>query len=211
LVPELLVQRIMLLYEDSRSRVRVAGVESEYFDINVGVHQGSALSPLLFIIIMEEATKECQDDALWNLLYADDLVLSAETREEVERKFMDWKSSLEGRGMKVNKGKTKLMVTGKRSEMIRSGRYPCGVCGRGVGQNSIICTACQYWCHWRCSGLRAVREDPNFRCPACTGQVVQEVEDDDALQIDGEMVEEVREFCYLGDMLDTEGSVERTV
>ena len=59
--------------------------------------------------------------------------------------------------------------------------------------------------------MRAVREDPNFRCLAFTGQVVQEVEDDDALQIDVEMAEEVREFCYLGDMLDTEGSVERTV
>ena len=70
--------------------------------IDVGVHQGSALSTLLFIIIMEKATKECQDDTLWNLLYADDLVLSAETREEVERKILDWKSSLEGRGMKVN-------------------------------------------------------------------------------------------------------------
>ena len=59
--------------------------------------------------------------------------------------------------------------------------------------------------------MRAVREDPNFRCPACTGQVVQEVEVDDALRIDGETVEEVEEFCYLGDLLDTEGSVERAV
>ena len=211
LVPELLVQRVMLLYEDSRTRVRVAGVESECFDINVGVHQGSALSPLLFIIIMEEATKECQDDTFWNLLYADDLVLSAGSREEVVQKFIDWKSSLERRGMKVNIGKTKLMVTGKKSEIIRSGRYPCGVCGRGVGANSILCTSCQYWCHGRCSGLRVVRVDPNFRCPACTGQVMREEADDDALQIDGEVVEEVREFCYLGDLLDTEGSVERTV
>ena len=67
LVPELLVQRVMLLYEDSRSRVRVAGVESDSFDLNVGVHQGSAMSPLLFIIILEEATRECRGDALWIL------------------------------------------------------------------------------------------------------------------------------------------------
>ena len=113
--------------------------------------------------------------------------------------------------MKVNIGKTKLIVTGKRSEMIRSGQYPCGECGQGVRQNSILCSSCQNWCHKRCSGLRVIREDPSFRCPACTGQVVQEVEDDDALQIDGETVEEVREFCYLGDLLDTEGSVERAV
>ena len=157
------------------------------------------MSPLLFILIMEETTKECQDDTLWNLLYADDLVLSVESREEVDQKFVDWKTNLERRALKVNIGKTKLMVTGKRNEMLRSGRYPCGVCRQRVGQNSIICTDCQYWCHWRCSGLRAVREDPNFRCPACTGQVVQEVEVDNALRIDGETVEEVKEFCYLGD------------
>ena len=87
------------------------------------MHQGSALSPLLFILIMEEATKECQGCALWNLLYADDLVLSVGSREEVEQKFLEWKTPLEGRGMKVNIGKTKVMVTGKRSEVIRSGRY----------------------------------------------------------------------------------------
>ena len=89
LVPELLVQRVMSLYEDSRSRVRVAGVDSEWFNINVGVHQGSALSPLLFILVMEEATRECQGDALWNLLYADDLVLTVDSREEVEQKFVE--------------------------------------------------------------------------------------------------------------------------
>ena len=50
--------------------------------------------------------------------------------------------------------------------------------------------------------MRAVREDPNVRCPACTGQVVQELEVDDALRIDGEVVEEVRgsailEICWI--------------
>ena len=36
---------------------------------------------------------------------------------------------------------------------MRVGRYPCGVCGRGVGANSVLCTACWKWCHKRCSGL----------------------------------------------------------
>ena len=212
LVPELLVQRVMLLYEDSKSRVRVGGEESEGFPINVGVHQGSALSPLLFILIMEEATKECQGEALWHLLYADDLVLSAESREAVEQKFMEWKRPLENRGMKVNIGKTKLMVTGKKSEVMRSGRYPCGVCGRGVGSNSILCTSCLCWCHRRCSGLRVLREDPSFICPRCSRQnASQQDDEDDVIQIDGDRIEEVKEFCYLGDLLDSEGSVERSV
>ena len=40
------------------------------------------MSPLLFIIVMEEATKECRKGDLWELLYADDLVLTAEIKEE---------------------------------------------------------------------------------------------------------------------------------
>ena len=64
LVPELIFQRVMLLYEDTKSRVKAGEEVSEGFPINVGVHQGSALSPLLFILIMEEATKECQAEAL---------------------------------------------------------------------------------------------------------------------------------------------------
>ena len=212
LVPELLVQRVMTLYKDSRSRVRVGGEESEGFPINVGVHQGSALSPLLFILIMDEATKECQGEALWHLLYADDLVLSAESKEAVEQKFMEWKSPLESRGMKVNVGKTKLMVTGKKAEVIRSGMYPCGVCGRGARANSILCSSCLNWCHRRCSGLRVLREDPNYICPSCSRQnSPQPAEEDDTILIDGDRIEEVKEFCYLGDLLDSDGSVERAV
>ncbi len=63
-----------------------AGI-SEEFNIRVGVHQGSALSPLLFIVVMQEATKEAGREGLKELLYADDLVLMAESEEEVVEKF----------------------------------------------------------------------------------------------------------------------------
>ena len=49
----------------------------------MGVHQRSTLSPLLFITVMEEATKLARGDGLWELLSADDLVLTAESKEEV--------------------------------------------------------------------------------------------------------------------------------
>ena len=55
----------------------------EAFDIRVGIHKGSALSQLLFIIVMEEATKLARGDGQWELLYADDLVLTAQSKEEV--------------------------------------------------------------------------------------------------------------------------------
>ena len=77
------------------------------FDIGVGVHQGSALSPLLFILVMEEATRGCRESGVCNLLYADDLVLTGESTDEVKRMFENWKEAMEIRGVKVNVGKTK--------------------------------------------------------------------------------------------------------
>ena len=56
------------------------------------------------------------------------------------QKFEALKTFLEGSIMKMNIGKTNLTVTARRNEMIKWGRYPCGVNGRGVGQNSMPCT-----------------------------------------------------------------------
>ena len=56
--------------------------------------------------------------------------------------FGEWRQAVERRGLKVNFEKTKMMVTGGEvGDVVRVGRYPCGVCGRGVGANSVLCTA----------------------------------------------------------------------
>ena len=51
---------------------------SEEFDINVGMHQGSVLSPILFAMLVH-VTEFAGEGALSELLYADDLVLMSET------------------------------------------------------------------------------------------------------------------------------------
>ena len=115
-LPEKLVQMVMLLYDGTTSRVKTVAGKSEKFKIGVGVHQGSALSPLLFIAVMEEATKECRGEGLFELLYADDLVLTGETREEAKEMFIRWKSGIERRGLKINMEKTKVMVSGRNRQ-----------------------------------------------------------------------------------------------
>ena len=70
------------------------------FGIELGVHQGSVLSPLLFIVVMEEATKECRVGDPWELLYADDLIVTAESREGVEALFEEWRGILSGRDLR---------------------------------------------------------------------------------------------------------------
>ena len=60
------------MYEDATSMVKLNNRESRGFDVKVGVHQGSVLSPLLFIIVLEALSREFRGLPL-ELLYADDL------------------------------------------------------------------------------------------------------------------------------------------
>ena len=94
-----MVNLVMALYQNARSRVKTTAGVSEELDISVGVHQGSVLSPLLFVTVMEEVTKARRMDGLLELLYADDLVLTATTKEELISKFNAWKKEMETRGL----------------------------------------------------------------------------------------------------------------
>jgi len=66
------------------------------------------------------------------LLYADDLVVLAESEEELSKMLNRWKNGVQSKGMKVNMNKT--AISGERCKGVHNtGRWPCGVCGRGVG------------------------------------------------------------------------------
>ena len=108
--------------------------------MKVGLHQGSVLSPLLFIIVLEASSREFRTGCSWELLYADDLVIVAESLEELIEKLKLWKEHIEAKGMRVNMGKTKLMFSKRDLNSLHSsGRYSCGVCRKGVRSNSIFC------------------------------------------------------------------------
>ena len=67
-VGEKVIRLIQDMYEGSRTRVRtVAGVTAD-FEVKVGLHQGSALSPLLFAIVMDCITGPLQRDGQWDML-----------------------------------------------------------------------------------------------------------------------------------------------
>ena len=55
----------------------------------------------------------------------------------------EWKASLLDKGLKVNAGKSKLMVgSSSRKMIVNSGKWPCGVCGKGVEANYVQCVVC---------------------------------------------------------------------
>jgi len=69
------------------------------------MHQGLALSPLLFVIVMEAISREFRVALPWELLYADDLVVVAETDEDLIKRLNEWKVNVEKRRMRVNMNK----------------------------------------------------------------------------------------------------------
>jgi hypothetical protein len=85
------------MYEKVESCVLVNGKQSEWFDVEVGVRQGCVLSPILFSLFIDGIAKELKkngfgiqleegdDDKLGLLMYADDIVLIANDKEELQR------------------------------------------------------------------------------------------------------------------------------
>ena len=82
-VEEWLVQTVMVMYEKARTTVRTKQRSSEEFAVKAGVHQGSVLSLLLFVAVIEVVTRKVREDLPWELLYADDLVLAAQSIEKL--------------------------------------------------------------------------------------------------------------------------------
>ena len=89
-VEEWAVRVVQAMYDGARSRVRVNGQCREEFGVGVGVHQGAVLSPLLFILVLEVLSREFRTGAPWELLYADDLVIVADSLEELLQKLNVW-------------------------------------------------------------------------------------------------------------------------
>ena len=77
-IDEWLVRLVQSMYKEVKSKVRVGDGYSEEFGVGVGVHQGSAFSPLPFIIVLEALSREFRTGCPWELLYPDDLMISAD-------------------------------------------------------------------------------------------------------------------------------------
>ena len=67
--------------------MKVGDEYSNSFDVQVGVHQGSFLSPLLFVIVLEALFMEFRTGFPREILYADDLMVSALSMDELLAKL----------------------------------------------------------------------------------------------------------------------------
>ena len=102
-ITEKYVRMVQDMYEGCKMVVRCAVDMTDEFKVEVGLHQGSALSPFLFAMVMNRLTDEIRQESLWNMMFADDIVICSESKENVEEQLENWRHALERRGMKVSK------------------------------------------------------------------------------------------------------------
>jgi len=129
----------MSTYTSANTVVRTVYGNSNSSEVKVGMHQGSALSPLQFVTVtVTEALYREFRVAIPCLLHTYDLVVIAETEDDQIRRLNEWKDNVENKGMriKLNMNKTKVMI----NENCKLTRWPGGVCGKRIGNNSIQST-----------------------------------------------------------------------
>ena len=100
--------------------------------------------------------------------------------EELLERIRMWKHGMENMGLRVNMAKTKVLKCQAESvSCVSSGKWPCGVCKKGVGSNSIQCNKCKKWIHKKCSGIKGkLKPDPKFQCKSCVSEIQNDQRDE---------------------------------
>ena len=97
------------------------------------------------------------------MMMMDDLVIIAETKEELLERIRMWKHGMENMGLRVNMAKTKVLkCQAEPVSCVSSGKWPCGVCKKGVGSNSIQCNKCKKWINKKCSRIKETKTRPKI-------------------------------------------------
>ncbi|KAL1457439.1 hypothetical protein WDU94_007671 [Cyamophila willieti] len=104
--PEKYVRIVKDMYDRAVTKIRSSVGVTEEIPVQVGLHQGSALSPYLFDLIMDILTEDVRKRAPWCMMFADDVVLCEQSAEDLEIELEKWKNALEERGVRINRPKT---------------------------------------------------------------------------------------------------------
>jgi hypothetical protein len=97
------------MYDNVVTSVRTSDRDNNDFLINIELHQGSALSPYLFALVMDEVTRDIQGGIPWCMLFTDDVVLMGESRTGVDQKLELWRRTLEAKCFRLSRSKAEYM------------------------------------------------------------------------------------------------------
>lgn len=130
-VPEEMVNIIKQLYDGFSCRVIHDGRLSEEFLVTTGVRQGCLLSPLLFLVVLDWATRTAYAGSergiqwtltgkLEDLAFADDLALLAHRHQDMQKKVDSLGETSQRVGLKISQEKTKVLrINNKQEEPLR--------------------------------------------------------------------------------------------
>ena len=204
-----IVRLVQGMYANEQSHVHICEGYSEEFEVKIGVYKDSVLSLLLFIIVLEALPRKFRSGVPWEDLYTSDLVIIAESFEECVRRLLTWKEAMEEKGQrKCRKDKNHDLWYGSGPPAVFR-RVSCAVCRTGVGRNRIFCNGCKHWVHKKCSGIKCLAKDPDYRCTQCQGiTCVLDSRPHREVQVGADKPEMVASFYCLGDMLSAANGCE---
>ena len=135
-LPEETVAAIMILYKNTKVKVRSPDGDTDYFDIVAGVLQGDTLAPYLFIICLDYVLRTSIDNIRENGFeltkkrsrrypaktitdadYADDIALLANTPNQAETLLHSLERAAAGIGLHVNAHKTEFMCFNQKGDI----------------------------------------------------------------------------------------------
>ncbi|GJT38900.1 zinc finger CCCH domain-containing protein 18 isoform X1 [Tanacetum coccineum] len=103
--PRRYIRVIRDMYDGAKTHVRTSIENMEFFPVEIGLHQGSTISPYLFALILDELSRWIQEDIPWCLIFADDIALVSESAEGLNTRLENWKDN----GLRVSREKTEYL------------------------------------------------------------------------------------------------------
>ena len=89
-IPEVYIRLVQDMYKGATTRVKSKKGISEHVEVGIGLHQVSALSPFLFIMLVDTISQDVRTELPWELLYADDLAIIDITCADTQNRLESW-------------------------------------------------------------------------------------------------------------------------
>ena len=126
-----LIDLVENIYKQTNCAVKVNGKITNFFNYTKGVRQGCPLSCLLFNLYVNDiihAVNQASDshvqlyenDIINVLMYADDLIIIAKSKEELQKKMDVLTSILYEKKLEINESKTKCMIFNRGNRLCKN-------------------------------------------------------------------------------------------
>ncbi|KAK3542950.1 hypothetical protein QTP70_007292 [Hemibagrus guttatus] len=93
--------------------MKKSGVAEKYVRVVQDMYERSR-TVVRCAVVMDQLSEEVRQESPWTMMFADDIVICSESREQVEENLERWRFALERRGMKVSRSKTEYMCVNER-------------------------------------------------------------------------------------------------